>query len=409
MRETDHQKQKLWTGLFIVICALGLGISLVQRLLDNTLAIYATDMWDSKTYGGWMTSGFTFGSIAACVFGGSLADRVGRQKAFIIGAAMFIAGTVCMLFTTSPWVMLALRAVQGAARAFAMVAAAAMAADVIPTARMGEGMGYYGLGTTLANAFGPTLGLAMIAGGSYNFMFGSCAAIYAAMLVTALFIRYEKTRRSAAKSGEKARSLGALLGQLFERGALPAAVVDFFVGAGNVCVLTFLTLYAKEELGIENSGMFFTMAAIGMVVSRLFCGRIVDRHGALVVMIPSLLVGIGTYALLAFAAPHSYAVFLLCGLLYGIQQGSSYPTVQAVAVVDSPRDRRGTASSTITFGMDLGILISATILGSLLDSRGYVPMFLTGMGIYAVGILLAIPMFGNKARAARRARMGVEL
>lgn len=407
---------RLWTGYFVLVCIMGLFTSLVMRLLDNTLAIYANDVWNSKSDGGLLTTTFTFGSIVSSALCGSIIDRTGRQKAMIAGAAIFVVVTVVLMFTTVRWIVLTVRALQGLGKAVCMVASASMAADIIPRERMGEGMGYYGLGSTLASAFGPALGIAMISTGSYDLMFGSCAGLYFVVIIMAIFVNYEKKGSPASASTAATQTAAAKqdptheyrgVWKLFEKSAIPSAAVTFFGSAGTVCILVFLTLYATDGLGIENPGLFFTFSAVTMLITRLVIGRMVDRFGVVIALLPALLLAVGIYLLLAFAAPHSYMVFLLCGAIYGVSMSMFYPALQAAAVVDAPEERKGVANSTLFFGQDLGILVASAALGWVLESYGYVLMFMGGIVLFVISGVLSLLLMSNRARARRRRKYGV--
>lgn len=405
---------RLWTKYFILICCMGLFTSLVMRLLDNTLAIYANDVWGSKSAGGLLTTTFTFGSIISSALCGSVIDRTGRRKAFIAGAALFVVVTIGLLFTTAEWLVLIIRALQGLGKAVCVVAASSMAADIIPKERMGEGMGYYGLGNTLANAFGPALGIAMISAGSYDLMFGCCAAFYVVVIIMVMFVDYEKKgvpanrEEAPAVKAEKPAKEYRGLWTFFEKSALPVSLVTFFGSAGTVCILVFLTLYATDGLGIENPGLFFTFSAVTMLVTRMVIGKVVDRHGVVISVVPGIVLSIMMYLLLAFVAPHSYAVFLACGAIYGVSMSMFYPALQAAVVVDAPADRKGVANSTLFFGQDLGILCASAVLGWILEGLGYIPMFLSGIVLFAVSIVFCIILMNNKARAKRRKKYGID-
>ena len=175
-------------------------------------------------------------------------------------------------------------------------------------------------------------------------------------------------------------------------------------------MLVFLTLYAQDGLGIENPGLFFTFAAGTMLLTRLLIGKVIDRHGIAVVVVPAFLLGIGLYLLLAFAAGSTgaaYALFLACGAIYGVVTAIFYPAVQSVAVVDAPPERKGVANSTMFFGQDLGILVASAVLGWVVEEWGYVAMFLCGIALFGVSILLTLLLMRNRTRAARRAKYGV--
>ena len=174
-----QKKASLWTRDFIVVIAATFFTGIVMGILDSCLAPFANDMFSSKTLGGYLTSLFNLGSIIMAFFSGRFVDLRGRKKMFFVGAIIFARPTfVCAAFPT-PTVSLTTRFIQGLGKAIVGVAGASIVADIVPADRLGEGMSLYGLGSTLARAFGPSIGLAICEGSGYNMMFFVSAAVYA--------------------------------------------------------------------------------------------------------------------------------------------------------------------------------------------------------------------------------------
>ncbi len=251
------KKEKLWSGYFILFVILGFIVSTVVYLLDNVLSIYANDVWGSKSGAGLLTTTFTLGSIIATSACGIVIDRTGRKRAIIFGYAMYTIGMLGMCLTTLPGLVYIMRALQGIGKGVVGVSIASAVAGIIPKSRMGEGMGYYGLGSTLAQAIGPSLGFALIEGGNYNLTFTVCTVCFAVCLFAALFINYEKKyniQRGTDTGSAPADAKYHGLWKLFEKAALPATLVMFMYGAGCTPILIYITLYATEVLEVGNAG-----------------------------------------------------------------------------------------------------------------------------------------------------------
>lgn len=406
----DAERQPLWTRYFILICSSGLICSSVMRLLDSTLVIFATDIGASKSYGGLLTTTFTLGAISANFFFGRVIDRAGRRIILFCAALSFSGATLGFLVFHMTGAYLMLRFLQGISKAAATIATSAMVADILPASRMGEGMGYFGLGSTLASAFGPALGLLLISGGEYGRMFSACALLYAAVAVLALQINYEKRQPVEINPGrDSEKNMPQVHGiwKYFERGALPAAVVQFCYNAGMAGILLFLTIYAQEELGDLSAGSFFTMSAGAMLLSRLCTGRLVDRYGVLVVLVPGFFVSIVGHILLAYFCRGNVSLFLAAGALHGLGHGAIFPALSALAVLDSPKQRRGVASSTLFFGMDLGVLVTSALGGIIIDHHGYTELFCFGILLYVIGMAYSMIYLGNRSRACRAKKLGI--
>ena len=410
------QKESIWSKDFILASLVALATGICMRMLDSNLASYASMAWGSKTLGGYLTSVFNVGSIAMAFFTGRLVDTKGRRSCLILGALLFGLPTFVMALCDIPAVALAVRFVQGVGKGIVTVAAAAVVSDVVPRQRMNEGMGIYNLGSTISFAFGPMLGLALVSGGGYGVMFLVCAVLYSSGAVFGAGIRYEKhLSRPGPTAGTGPAADGREykgLWKLIEKKALLPALNNTIFFGGYACILVFLTVYAQEYLLLDSAriGFFYTAAAIAMFVVRITCSSLADKYCVLCMIIPGHAAIASALVILAFFAKGSYPMFLLAGVLYGLGNAVVMPSLNAVAVVDSPEGRSGTSNATFYFMMDFGILFASAGFGALIDASadtaaGYRSMFLISILITALSLAMAVVLFNGKARARRRSRL----
>ena len=90
-------------------------------------------------------------------------------------------------------------------------AAGSAAADVLPEERLGEGIGYFALGQSLASAVGPAFGIWLSGFGNFVIAFFVVAGVVAIGVIVSSFCRYEsspeyleKVARDAARAGSDA-------------------------------------------------------------------------------------------------------------------------------------------------------------------------------------------------------------
>lgn len=411
-----NKKQTIWTRNFILICLAGLATNACMRMLDSNLASFASAAWDSKSLGGALTSVFNVGSIVMAFFSGRLVDAKGRRRCLIFAALLFAVPTVAMGLFQTPAVALTARLIQGVAKGVVTVAMAAIVSDITPRDRMNEGMGMFNLGSTISFAFGPMLGLALVDGGGYGMMFFVCAACYASAALFGAGINYEgggagkPAGPAPAATPQPAREYKGVWKLIEKNALLPALNHTIFFG-GYACILVFVTVYAQEILQLDSTriSLFYTVAAVVMLVVRLATSKLGDLFGPLSMIVPGHLAIAGSLLCLAFFAQGSYAAFLAAGGLYGAGNAVVMPAFNAVAVVDSPEDRNGTANATFYFMMDFGILFASAGFGALMDAAadaaaGYRQMYLISVGITILSMVMAVALFNNKARARRLQR-----
>ena len=107
----------------------------------------------------WVVSGYMLAFAAALIVAGSMGDRFGRRRVFLLGAGLFGAASLCAGLAGTGTELIAARVVQG-------VAAACMAPQVLATFRVmftstkerGQAFALYGAMLGFASAIGLVLG-----------------------------------------------------------------------------------------------------------------------------------------------------------------------------------------------------------------------------------------------------------
>lgn len=405
------KKSSIWTKDFILVCLAGLATNICMRMLDSNLASFANDTWASKSLGGQLTSFFNVGSILMAFFAGRLVDLRGRRKMLMAFCVLFAIPTVFMALIQVPGVALGARLIQGVAKGVVTVALASIVSDITPREKMNEGMGMFNLGSTVSFAFGPMLGLALVDRGGYKLMFIVCAISYAVGALFAHFIRYEDKQEKPAVKETAAEDSSEYKGvwKLIAKEAIPASLNNTIFFGSYAAILVFLTVYAQEILGLNSTqiGLFYTVAAVAMLVVRLLTAKVGDKYGPLYLIVPGHLIIMTGLLLLALFAKGNYIAFLAAGACYGVGQAITTPALNTCAVLDTPAKRSATANATFYFLMDFGILFASAGFGALIDASataelGYKMTFLISVGVCAFSMLMAIFFFNNKAISKRR-------
>ncbi|MBR3168370.1 MAG: MFS transporter [Erysipelotrichaceae bacterium] len=405
-------KQKSFLSVaFILVTLSMLCQNVATQMMNTTLSPFASYMWNSKTMGGLLTSFFNIGSIVMAFFSGPLVEKIGKKASIILFSLLYGVSTLLFVFMPTESASLAARVLQGVAKGVIMVACASVVADVTPDEQMNQGMGIFGLGATLAMAFGPMLGLNLIGpDNNYSRMFIGCAIIVSFGAAFALGINYKPKQREQKEETVTREYKG--IWKLIEKKALLPAVNYTIFFASFACILVFITVYAQEMLKLPATqiSLFYTVAAATMLVVRLFAGKLADKYGELIVIIPGHLAIMIALIVLAFFCNKpggaTYPLFLLCGGMYGIGSACCQPAMNSIAVVDSPADRSSIANATFYFMMDFGILFSSSVFGGVIDravdlATGYRVTYLASFGICILSLLMAVFLLNRKARSKR--------
>ncbi|MDX9872005.1 MAG: MFS transporter [Clostridia bacterium] len=352
-------KPRIWTKNFVLISFATFFLFISFQMLLPILPDYAVSLGVNKSYLGLITGSLTITSIFFRPFVGRAVDTYGRKVIYLIGLCIYLSAMVGYFFATTLFFMLALRVVHGAGWAATSGGAVTIVADITPESRRGEGMGYYGVCNTLAMAVAPALGLFILDGWGYLPVF---AVGLAATILTTLFASLIKLPPYTAPDKQAQKV------SMFEKRAFRVSLTLFFTTISYGVIVTFLPLYAAEH-GIANIGLFFTVYALGLLVSRPTCGIYYDRRGPKLLILGGSLLLVVSLLTLAFAQDLSH--FLIAGVLYGFGFGAVQPTIYALSVEGIEPHRRGAATSMVMASWDLGMGIGAIVLGFIANYTSY--------------------------------------
>ena len=188
------------------------------------------------------------------------------------------------------------------------------------------------------------------------------------------------------------------------------AIVIAFLSMAQILYTIYMEPYARSY-DISNVGLFFTVYALALLATRPLCGRLVDKLGIPKVLVPGAI--IFALSFLVVGLGKSLPVFLLGAALAALGFGSAQPAIQVMGMQSVSPLRRGVASNTNYFGIDLGFFVGPTLGGVVNKTTGSLSnMFLLGMVPVFVALavfLIGLKPFYKKVMAKRRAEAQAEL
>lgn len=407
-------KAKLWTKDF----TLGTAVNFLLMVNYYGLMVVVAD-YAMKTYGapastaGLAASIFIIGALVARFVSGGLMDRIGRKRLLVAGAAVEAVLSVLYLANLGFATLFALRLLHGLAYGACSTAIGTIVTALVPDSRKGEGVGYYMLSVTLGAAIGPFLGMFLTQNAGFPVLFVVTAVVAALGLLAAAQLKVPEVLASPAAVASKARDIareerderaGAFrvprinLRNFLERRVLPISAVCALLFFCYSSLLAFLTPFAAER-GLETpASFFFVVYAIATFVTRPFTGKLFDRKGDRVVMVPAFVAFICGMALLATV--HRAPAMLVAAALLGFGVGTVQASGLALAVRITPDDRLSLANSTFYILLDVGIGVGPLLLGIVQPLWGYGGLFTAMAGVAIVA--LAAYLFVSRKRGVLR-------
>lgn len=366
-----------------------------QFIVNPLVATYADHLGAGQVLTG-VISGLYFGvAFAARPVSGPVITILNKKKIMFFAYALGMVVNLGYAFSGDIPLFMVSRILHGIQFAFIGSLNLTLASDSLPAEKMGSGLGIFGLGGATATAIAPTIGIALRSwgertfgglGAGYTVVFLVAASCMLLSLIPCLLMPYKH------RSKEELSSLGAWYKNIFAPEALMPAIVITFYSMAQILYTIYMEPYARSY-GISNVGLFFTVYALALLATRPLCGRLIDKLGIPKVLVPGSVVFALSFVVVGLG--NSLPVFLIGAALAALGFGSAQPAIQVMGMQSVNPLRRGVASNTNYFGIDLGFFVGPTLGGMVNKATGsHSTMFL--LGVVPVFIALAIFLIGLK-------------
>lgn len=357
--------------------AIGTMTSMGFFIIAPIITKHATNLGASLTLAGLIAGVMSITGLVARPFSGLIVDRLNKKTVMIIATA--VMGLVSFGYSISGDIstLMMFRIMHGVAFAVSLTVNMVMVSRFIPNSRIGEGIGYYGIGQIIATALGPNIG--MFVGEQYGysltFILSGLLILLAAVLM--LWIPYQPEENRQRRKGIKLEDLIAVE-------LIPIAILGGLFSLTNGLISAFIILLADER-GIAHMGLYFTINAICLVLVRPLAGKLSDKVSMGVILYPALALTILEAVLLANA--NVLWIVLIAAVFKAVGQGSAQPLLMAACIKNQPPSRRGVAASTFYIGGDIGQGLGPIIGGIISGLFGYKMMFYCSALLLFLGII----------------------
>lgn len=380
MSNSPGRRPALWTASFSLLVVATAMLFVGFYAVLPALPVLGRRLGAGTSQVGWVITVFALAAMVTRLLASGYLDGSRRQPLLLAGLALYSVGAGAHLLCTGWGELLAVRFLHGVGWGLATTAIGALAADLTPSARRGEGMGSWGLAPTAAMAVGPLVGEALLGWGGFPAVF-TCAAASGGLAAFTLVL----LRPPVVGSPPGASTAEPTMGLSLPRGAGLPALALFLSSLAYGALVAFLPLELAAAPG--RAGSFFTSYALAVLVARPVAGRLSDRWGRRPMIVPGLLLGAAGTALLGVAP--AGAGLIASAVLIGVGiGGASYPGLMALAVDRTSPQRRGATMGTYFTAYDLAIALGAAALGPVYALGGFAALNV----VAAAGIVAAVPV-----------------
>jgi EmrB/QacA subfamily drug resistance transporter len=399
----------------------------------------------------------------ALLASGSLGDRYGQRRVFLIGVVAFAVASLLAAVAPSFELLAAARVFQALSGALISTTSLVLVRAIAPVERRGAAFGLFDMLVSTSAAIGPFIGGLLVGAFGWRslFVIAVPVALFAAVAV-GLVVRPDAGVADDAQARPAGRKPGIDVPGLVLLAALLVAVLLAIRGFGEggpallalLAIVPLFALFIRFELAAERPAVDprlfasrpFTAAVLGvlgatvilhaafilvpLLVERLqggsaetaglvllgisgmgaiaapFGGRLSDRLGRRrPVVAGSICLTAGLVALWLVAVDSTpAAIGLLLGIV-GFGMGFSGSPRQAAAMDSIPTDRVGMAAGTYYTGRYLGGVLGASLAGAVLGTTVTAAGISLGFGLLViVGLAVIAVSFGLPDGVRRRAQ-----
>lgn len=302
----------------------GTALNVVLPALQKSLNATGTDLF-------WLLNAYLLMLASLILIGGSLGDKLGRKKIFMIGIVIFIAGSAACGLSPGVNLLIVFRITQGIGGALMIPGSLSLISSLINEEERGKAIGTWSAITTMVTIGGPILGGALADAGLWRFIFFINIPIGLAALLILLFKVDESRDTESDKTIDIPGALSIALGlasltfgflripavgwqNLEVIFALPAGILSlvafifiekkskhpvmplqlfsnltfnganlltFFLYAGLGSGMLFLSLNLVQVQGYSQlqSGLTFLPFTVLMISLARFAGKLADKYG----------------------------------------------------------------------------------------------------------------------------------
>jgi EmrB/QacA subfamily drug resistance transporter len=440
--------------------------------LDTTMMNVAFDALvedfpgTSQQFLAWVISGYVTVTAALLIPAGRLADLVGSRRVFLVGVATFCTGAALAGLAPGPGWLIGARVVEAVGGALVIPASLALLLAEFPVEQRGMAIGAWGGVGAFSSSLGPSLGGLIVDHLGWRWIFVFPLPLGLAITVAA--VRLLPPDRPGQEPGRWPDPVGVLLsaaaigllalaivqsddwGIIDTRTAAtvglavvigaafvwrtrhhPAPVLDpmlfrlrSFVMA-NLVILIFGVAFAGMVLAnvlflqrvwgysAFGAGLGISPSPLSSTIAAPVGGRLADRFGARVVVLPAIATFLAGLLWLLFVVPDepSYWTHWLPGaLLFGTGIGGAFALLPAVAVRGVPPERYAVASATTQSSRLVAqVLGTALVLGVTAGAAGadvrdaFDRIYVTLVVVNAVALVVAFVGITDEPSVRERA------
>ena len=372
------KKPKLWSLSYLNVCLANFLMACSFNLLMPSIPLYITEQMgvaQSKT--GVVLASYAIALMVVRPFSGFIVDLYPRKKILLAAFSCYVLIFFGYFWATTVLLFVLVRFIHGITWGLSTVSSSTLAIDVVPSERRAEGIGYYGTFMNVAMAIGPFVAIHIYNNWGFQILLWCAIAMGTLGIVAVALIKVpERVKVERPKLS---------LDRFFLLKGWPIFLNQLLPCFAWGTIGPFVAQYGKQ-INIPNAGVFFLFWAGGIIISRVFAGKLVDRGRIHEVNVSAM--AIVAISFFAFASIHNIYAFCISGLFIGVGFGMMFPALQTLYINLAENTQRGTANSTYLIGFDLGLAIGMLLGGYITGFFSFEILYLIASGLCTISTFI---------------------
>lgn len=363
---------------FLRLYILALMFFSANAVLNVFVPLRGHDLGATNTTIGIVMGAYMLTAMVFRPWAGQIIAKVGPIK--ILRIILIINGIALIIygFTELEGYFVA-RVMQGVCTAFFSMSLQLGIIDALPEKHRSEGISLYSLFSTLPTLIGPLIAVSLW----NNENMGVFAIVMIVIALSTGVFGYSATFSDVASDEkpivEKAPFNGVtVFSQFFKNPALfKSGLIMIIASIVFGAITTFIPLFTVQY-GFANAGIYLTIQAIAVVLSRFYLRKFIPSDGLWHPKFMLKVLGVLMLAAIIVAfGPHIYiGVFYASAILIGIAQAMIYPTLTSYLSFVLPRAGRNMLLGLFIACADLGVSLGGAMMGPISDLVGFKWMYL---------------------------------
>ena len=383
-----EKAEKIWNRKFILLFITNLLVLAAFYASIPIIPVYCAEIGITGSKVGIVLTAMSVATVLFRPVAGYLLDNFNRYRVYLLFLALFCLSFPAFLIFPVFGLLIVVRLYMGAVYSVCASATMTMAGDVLPTAKITEGISRFAFTVSIGMAVGPYVGLKvqnnMSSKASFLTIFG--ITVLALICVSCCRLQYPKVERKKFSLKE------SLYGP-----AAPFMLNMMFLMIPYGAVIAYSSILAQEKDIMGHLPYFYICLVAGMLLSKMSTQKVIDagKHRPLVYASLAVLI----LTMLSFLFLTSGVHLLAAGFFFGLGYGILQPLFQSFVTGPTPARHRGVATSTSMLSYDIGIGLGSLLMGFMQESIGLTTGFaLTAIAYVVGGVIYLIYVDGYYRR-----------